>query len=168
MTEKDLKKLKCSGALQEIENRDHEIKVLSDQITSLQNKNRELKDQLADRTLKMEKCGSIAEAALVVNKVLSDAQKAADQYLESIKVKESGAEQIVTELTDRTKAACKAQLDTTKAKCELMESESRKKSEDYWNDLTSKLDAYYESHEGLKDLLKHDNIEVSLPSPENK
>ena len=37
MTEKDLKKLKWSGALQEIENRDHEIKVLSDQITSLQN-----------------------------------------------------------------------------------------------------------------------------------
>ena len=85
MTEKDLKKLKWSGALQEIENRDHEIKVLSDQITSLQNKNRELKDQLADRTLKMEKCGSIAEAALVVNKVLSDAQKAADQYLEQQK-----------------------------------------------------------------------------------
>ena len=94
MTEKDLKKLKWSGALQEIENRDHEIKVLSDQITSLQNKNRELKDQLADRTLKMEKCGSTAEAELVVNKVLSDAQKAADQYLESIKVKESGGKDV--------------------------------------------------------------------------
>lgn len=168
MTEKDLKKMKWSGALEEIENRDHEIKVLNSQIVSLQKQNDNLKAQLEDRTLKFEKCGSIAEAAIVVNKVIDDAQKAADQYLESIKAKESGAEKIVSELTDRTKTACQAQIETTKAKCELLESESKKKAENYWDDLSSKLDKYYESHIGLKEMLEKNDIDVRLPYSDRK
>ena len=41
--------------------------------------------QLADRTLRLEQVGSIAEAALSLNRVFEAAQAAADQYLESVK-----------------------------------------------------------------------------------
>ena len=46
---------------------------------------RDLHRQLADRTLRLEQVGSIAEAALSLNRVFEAAQAAADQYLESVK-----------------------------------------------------------------------------------
>lgn len=41
--------------------------------------------QLAQRALLMDQAGSIAEAALKLNEVFEAAQRAADQYLESVK-----------------------------------------------------------------------------------
>ena len=46
---------------------------------------RQNRQQLADRTLRLEQVGSIAEAALSLNRVFEAAQAAADQYLESVK-----------------------------------------------------------------------------------
>lgn len=46
-----------------------------------------LKRQLEDRHLRVEKAGSMAEAALLVNGVLEAAQKAAEQYLYNLKEK---------------------------------------------------------------------------------
>ena len=49
----------------------------------LEQQNAKLRRQLADRTLRL--VGSIAEAALSMNRVFEAAQAAADQYLESVK-----------------------------------------------------------------------------------
>ena len=51
----------------------------------LEQQNAELKQKLADRTLRLEQAGSIAEAALALNQVFEAAQAAADDYLNSIK-----------------------------------------------------------------------------------
>ena len=51
----------------------------------LEQQNANLRRQLADRTLRLEQVGSIAEAALSLNRVFEAAQTAADQYLESVK-----------------------------------------------------------------------------------
>ena len=51
----------------------------------LERQNAKLRRQLADRTLRLEQVGSIAEAALSLNRVFEAAQAAADQYLESVK-----------------------------------------------------------------------------------
>ena len=51
----------------------------------LERQNANLRRQLADRTLRLEQVGSIAEAALSLNRVFEAAQAAADQYLESVK-----------------------------------------------------------------------------------
>lgn len=51
----------------------------------LERQNAKLRRQLADRTLRLEQVGSIAEAALSLNQVFEAAQAAADQYLESVK-----------------------------------------------------------------------------------
>lgn len=51
----------------------------------LKKKNAQLHEQLDDRTIRMEKAGSIAEASLQLNDIFTVAQKAADEYLNSIK-----------------------------------------------------------------------------------
>ena len=51
----------------------------------LERQNAKIRRQLADRTLRLEQVGSIAEAALSLNRVFEAAQAAADQYLESVK-----------------------------------------------------------------------------------
>ena len=45
----------------------------------------ELKKKLADRKLKMEKAGSIAQAAVALNELMETAQRTADQYLISVR-----------------------------------------------------------------------------------
>ncbi len=53
-------------------------------IYELRMQNEEMQTALDDRVICMEKAGSIAEASLEVNKVFAAAQKAADDYVESV------------------------------------------------------------------------------------
>lgn len=52
---------------------------------ALKKKSAQLEEQLNDRTIRMEKAGSIAEASLQLNGIFETAQAAADEYLNSIK-----------------------------------------------------------------------------------
>ena len=52
--------------------------------SALREENDQLRAKLADRSLKMEKAGSLAEASLALNGVFEAAQAAADQYLTAI------------------------------------------------------------------------------------
>lgn len=52
---------------------------------ALRDENDQLKGRLADRTLKIENAGSLAEASLALNGVFEAAQSAADQYLAAIR-----------------------------------------------------------------------------------
>jgi len=54
-------------------------------IRHLEEKNKYLEDTLNKREIIIKESGSIAEASLKLNKVFEVAQKAADDYLESIK-----------------------------------------------------------------------------------
>ena len=78
MTEKELKALNKAELLEII------IKQ-SEKIRSQQTEIKSLKAELSKKELTLEDAGNIAEAALKVNKVFETAQKAADQYLASIK-----------------------------------------------------------------------------------
>lgn len=65
-----------------------EILVLqSKKIDELQEKIDKLSKELNDRQIMISESGSIAEAALKLNKVFEIAQQAANQYLDSIKIK---------------------------------------------------------------------------------
>ena len=59
-------------------------KDLVDIIYRLQKENEELHRQIEDRTIRIGEAGSIAEAALAVNRVMEAAQAAAEDYLHSI------------------------------------------------------------------------------------
>ena len=64
------------------------LELLAQQERELQVLRKELEEKnaaLDDRRIQVEKAGSIAEAALKLNEVFEAAQRAADQYLESVK-----------------------------------------------------------------------------------
>lgn len=59
---------------------------LSKENDKLKDENQKLKEKLNDKTLYIENCGSIAEAAMQLCGVFEAAQNAADCYLENIKL----------------------------------------------------------------------------------
>ncbi len=64
----------------------------------LRTENTELKRKLEDKKIKIENAGSIAEAALELNRVFEDAQSAAEQYINSAQeAAEIKAGQIIAE-----------------------------------------------------------------------
>ena len=77
MTDKELKKLNKSELLELLTIQSAENERLKRQLEEVQQK-------LEDRTILIERSGSIAEAALRINEVFEAAQKAADQYLYNI------------------------------------------------------------------------------------
>lgn len=64
------------------------------EIEMLRAENEELKESINDRNIKLEKAGSIAEAALQLSGIFEAAQKAADMYLNSVKPEAEGEEEI--------------------------------------------------------------------------
>ena len=80
MTEKELLKLKKSELLEIMLAQSKEIDKLRAKLAKVQ-------AQLADRSIAIKESGSIAEASLKLNKVFEEAQKAADQYVENVKMK---------------------------------------------------------------------------------
>lgn len=74
MTDKELRKLNRSELLELMLEQSREIDRLQAELT-------ETREALQERNLKIESCGSIAEAATEVNSLFRAAQRAADMYL---------------------------------------------------------------------------------------
>ncbi|MCD8048340.1 MAG: hypothetical protein LUG52_01840 [Clostridia bacterium] len=51
----------------------------------LRAENEDLKKRLEDKSIKIEKAGSIAEAAVALNSIFEDAERAAEQYISSVR-----------------------------------------------------------------------------------
>lgn len=78
MTDNDLKHLSRLDLLELLISQEKEN-------TKLQKKIEELTAQLTEREIRIQKAGTMAEAAILLNGVLEAADKAAAQYLENIK-----------------------------------------------------------------------------------
>lgn len=78
MTDRELKKLSRAALLEILLTQSKEIDRLRAEID-------ELNEKLDDRDIVMRSSGSIAEASLKINGVFEAAQKAADQYVNSVK-----------------------------------------------------------------------------------
>ena len=73
MTSKELKKLRRSDLLEM-------LLELSRENLELRQQLQEAQEKLEDRELKIQQTGSLAEAALQLNRIFEDAQAACDQY----------------------------------------------------------------------------------------
>lgn len=121
MTDKELKKLSKADLLSLLLTQSKEMDRLKEELA-------ETRKQLEDRSILLEKSGSLADASLAIFRVLEDAQKAADLYLENIRgghyqkdevsqqaeetVSGKEAEQ-ATELGQTTGEDASSQVDTT-------------------------------------------------------
>ena len=79
MTDKEFKRLSRAQLIDVI----YQFQLQVDKLTE---ENRELERELTDKRLRLRNAGNIAEAALEINDCFCNAQKAAEQYLNEIKL----------------------------------------------------------------------------------
>lgn len=90
---------------------------------SLREENEELHKQLDDKLLRLEKAGSIAEAALSLNHIFEDAEAAAQQYLATLRVADANASKIIEDAEHRADvmiSEAEAHAQQTEEECRAM------------------------------------------------
>ena len=95
MTDKEFKRLSRSQLIEII----YQLQINLEELTAA---NEQLKQELADKRIRLDKTGNIAEAALEIHNVLRNAQDAADHYLEEIQIRANAEYQrILGEANDK-------------------------------------------------------------------
>ena len=82
MTDKEFKRLNRSQLIDII----YQLQLEQEDLVQ---ENRKLKEELADKRIRMHQAGNIAEASLAIHHVMQSAQNAAEQYLEEIRAMQS-------------------------------------------------------------------------------
>ena len=151
MEQKDLKKLSRADLLEMLVDQSIELQ-------QLQMKYEAAQKALEQRTIIIERAGSIAEAALQLNGVFEAAQASAQQYLDSVEClaqrKESEAEkQQCDDLLKRTQWRCVKMEQETKLRCAQMLERAKVEAQSYWDEVLDKLDSYYNQRSPLRQML---------------
>ena len=108
MTDKEFKRL---GKAQLIEI----IYQLQLELDKVNEEKKVLENELADKRLRLNNAGNIADAALEINNCFRSAQNAAEQYLDEIKA-----------MREETEAECQRILEEAKAEAEAIISDAEK------------------------------------------
>lgn len=135
MVDKELKRMKRADLLDILLQQNREIDRLQQELKIAN-------QQLANRQIKIETCGSIAEASLILNGVFETAQAACQQYIENIKQRSEQQERICTEMERRTKE-----------KCEQMILDAQRQADAYREPSHQKAQQVQQVSEGLKNAL---------------
>ena len=173
MTDEELRKLKRADLLELLVTQGKENE-------ALQEKLRQAEAALWDRQIQLDEAGNIAEAALRLSGVFEAAQKASDQYLESIRKKHEETESRCTRLEETSRARAeqleqesKAQAERlvaeaeekaraltaeTEAKCRAMVAQAEAETREFWDMVSQRLEHFYAEHAGLRELLSLDKL----------
>lgn len=146
MTDQELKKLKRTDLLELLLAQEKENEELRRQL-------QETRRQLEDRKLALEEAGSIAEASLRLSGVFEAAQTAADQYLENVRRLSEGQETRCARQEEESREKADRLLRETEEQCAAMLESAKKESQAYWENVSARLEDYYNAHEGLRELL---------------
>ena len=157
MTEKELKKLSRTDLLEMLIDQSSELQALRERCAAAE-------EALNKRNMDLNQAGSIAEAALRINGVFEAAQAAAEDYLENIRELSERQESVVSQmeresqekagqLLIQAEMRCKKMEADTKIQCAEMQAKAKAEAQVYWDEVKEKLDAYYEQHTGLFELL---------------
>lgn len=135
MTEKELRRLSRTDLLELLlaqRKENEQLRCILD----------ETQAQLADRTIKIDNAGSIAEASLQLSGIFSAAQDSCQYYMENIKL-----------LSERQTKICQQMEAQTKEKCDRMVAEAELKSQQCWENCSVKIRQLVESFEGLQQVM---------------
>ena len=146
MTDKELQRLKRTELLEILLEQGKEIEKLRAQVEALQKK-------MEDREIHIDKAGSIAEASLQLNGVFEAAQDAAKQYLENIESLNQRQEQVCAAMEKKTKEKCAAMEEETNRYCLAKKQEVEKEVEERWGEIATRLENFYNAHQGLRELV---------------
>lgn len=135
MTERELRRLNRTDLLELLiaQRRENEqLRCILDQTQA----------QLADRTIQINKAGSIAEASLQLSGIFNAAQDSCQYYLDNIKL-----------LSERQNLVCQQMEQETKEKCDRMVAEAELKSQQCWENCSAKIKQLVDSFEGLQQVM---------------
>lgn len=156
MTDKELKRLGRAELIDIVYELQLRNEQSQEQIASLQ-------ARLDEKLLKIESCGSIAEAAIAVNRVVEAAQAAADQYLESIHAANADMDKKLDDAqraSEELLAAAEKRADEIIREAEIrgktITEQAQKKADEHWNEFQRKADELISAHEELRRLVKKD------------
>ena len=141
MEQKDLKRLSRADLLEMLVDQGAELQ-------RMQMKYEAAQRSLDQRTIMIDKAGSIAEAALQLNGVFEAAQASAQQYIDSVESlaqrKEDEAEQKrIDNMIKNVQWRCVKMEEETKLRCSQMVERAKVESQAYWDEVQDRLDAYY-------------------------
>lgn len=157
MEDKDLKKLTRADLLEMLIEQGREVEALRARLA-------EAEALLEDREISIQKAGSIAEASLQLNGVFEAAQAASQQYMENIQRLSAQQEEICARLEAESMKRAEERLAEairksekleadTKLRCAEMIMNARAESQAFWDDISNKLQTFYDEHKGLRELL---------------
>lgn len=175
MTEKELRWARKSALRSIIDEQSALISALKEENEWLRRNLTDAEAQLEDRTIRLSKAGSLADASLEINQMFSTAQNTANLYLENIKIRKEEQEALCQKLETESREKADKLMADTKEAVDLLMSDAKKRSEEmihsareesqaYWDSLRAKLDAFYEAHLGLREMLNIPNAAEYLSS----
>lgn len=106
-----------------------------------------LESELSSRLIIMEKSGSIAEAALAMNKIFETSQAAADQYYESVK---ASLDKKLHEIEDKAQAEINQKIKEAQDQADRIVNEAKAKAEQEEKEIDLKIAKLCEANPGLK------------------
>ena len=136
MTDKDLQKLKRIELLEILIEQGKTIERLEQELA-------EANKKLEAKNMNMTEAGSIADAAMQITGIFEAAQSAAHIYLDNVQ-----------QMERTTKERCDEMERETLEKCQNMIVEAEKAVEEKWTDISKRLEEFYETHRGMKEMLK--------------
>lgn len=188
MTDKELKKLNrlellellvAQGKdLEECQNqlakKDEEMEDVKAQVKEATKQVENLQAKLKTRTIDETQPGNLADAAIEISGLFEAAQKTADEYISKLRhlhdeqeakanEKLAQIEVEANKLLDDTRLRCNELERITKEKCQDKIREAEEESQKYWKAVSMKLDAFYQAHQGLKELLN--TLNSPIPEP---
>lgn len=135
MTERELRRLSRADLLELLlaQRRENEqLRCILDQTQA----------QLADRTIKIDKAGSLAEASLQLSGIFTAAEDSCRYYMDNIRL-----------LSERQSQVCQQMERETKEKCERMVAEAELKTQQCWDNCAEKIKQLVDSFEGLQQVM---------------
>lgn len=142
MTDKELKKLHRRDLLELLIHQTEDNERLQSEVDLIN-------AQLQSKSVNLSKAGSIAEAVVQVNEVFQKADKIAEEYIENVRLLSERQEEACARMERECQEKCDAMVEDAERKCE----EKKKEAEDFWAGLSSRLDAFYKEHAGLREIL---------------
>ena len=128
MTDKEFKRLTRAQLIDVI----YQLQL---QIDKLNEQNRALESELADKRLRLRNAGNIAEAALEISDCFRSAQSAAEQYLDEIKT-----------IREETEAERQKILDQARAEAEAIIAGAKTTQGDYDSAIEAILTEFRQNH----------------------
>ncbi|NMA08015.1 MAG: hypothetical protein GX929_02715 [Clostridiales bacterium] len=157
MTDKELRKLSRAKLLEMLIAQSTELETYKEKLSAAE-------AALKNREIIIDQAGSIAEASLALSGVFDAAQSACREYTENIRLLSERQEKICEQMEAESRAKAAKMIADAEQRRDDLDHEARIRSaeiirkakyesEKYWERLSSKLEAFYDSHAGLQEML---------------